>query len=227
MSRSRSRGGQEDKIRRLREEIEDFCSLHKLDERASRIMTNMHPVDIKKVIGTPFPTDCRNATAFVVSSIRKVEQEAGGRRATAGTGGLGVSRSRGGRRRAAPAAAAPAAATPAATTPAAAVTAAAAAAGTEETRTRLAATAAAAAATATTIAAEAPAPGLGGAQGITAVEEVVARGGEEEGEENEGAREEEEGEGEKGRRGPEAPQARALREQPVRRGPGGAPVRAR
>eukprot|EP00411_Alexandrium_monilatum_P020844 CAMPEP_0175208494 /NCGR_PEP_ID=MMETSP0093-20121207/13650_1 /TAXON_ID=311494 /ORGANISM="Alexandrium monilatum, Strain CCMP3105" /LENGTH=102 /DNA_ID=CAMNT_0016501677 /DNA_START=76 /DNA_END=380 /DNA_ORIENTATION=+ len=77
MSRSRSRGGQEDKIRRLREEIEDFCSLHKLDERASRIMTNMHPVDIKKVIGTPFPTDCRNATAFVVSSIRKVEQEAG------------------------------------------------------------------------------------------------------------------------------------------------------
>mmetsp|Transcript_75508 Transcript_75508/g.149275 ORF Transcript_75508/g.149275 Transcript_75508/m.149275 type:complete len:206 (-) Transcript_75508:39-656(-) len=77
MSKMSPAGNHEDRLRRLREQIEDFCGRHRLDDRASRIMANMHPADIRKVVATPFPTDCRNPTAFVVSVIRKVEQEAG------------------------------------------------------------------------------------------------------------------------------------------------------
>mmetsp|Transcript_86897 Transcript_86897/g.246407 ORF Transcript_86897/g.246407 Transcript_86897/m.246407 type:complete len:149 (-) Transcript_86897:154-600(-) len=86
MSRSRSPGGRDDRspggdhderLARLRGQLEDFTNKHKLDDRANRIMTNMHPVDAKKVMATPFPKDCRSSTAFVVSVIRKVENEAG------------------------------------------------------------------------------------------------------------------------------------------------------
>mmetsp|Transcript_58231 Transcript_58231/g.131192 ORF Transcript_58231/g.131192 Transcript_58231/m.131192 type:complete len:166 (+) Transcript_58231:77-574(+) len=77
MSRSRSPGGPEEKLRKLRAQIEEFVTDHKLDERVGRIMNNMHPVDLKRVLGTPFPTDCRNNTAFVISTIRKTEQEGG------------------------------------------------------------------------------------------------------------------------------------------------------
>eukprot|EP00448_Togula_jolla_P003242 CAMPEP_0170603188 /NCGR_PEP_ID=MMETSP0224-20130122/18782_1 /TAXON_ID=285029 /ORGANISM="Togula jolla, Strain CCCM 725" /LENGTH=179 /DNA_ID=CAMNT_0010928059 /DNA_START=160 /DNA_END=696 /DNA_ORIENTATION=+ len=40
-------------------------------------MTNMHPVDVKKVMAHPFPEDVRSPSGFVVSVIRKVEGEAG------------------------------------------------------------------------------------------------------------------------------------------------------
>mmetsp|Transcript_8687 Transcript_8687/g.19030 ORF Transcript_8687/g.19030 Transcript_8687/m.19030 type:complete len:187 (+) Transcript_8687:76-636(+) len=74
MSRSRSPLAER---ARLREKIEAFADTHKLDDRAVRIMTNMHPVDVKKVMAHPFPEDVRSPSGFVVSVIRKVEGEAG------------------------------------------------------------------------------------------------------------------------------------------------------
>lgn len=76
-SRSRSPANIEDKISQLKEKIEDFASDKRLDDRATRILMNMHPIDVKKVMSTAFPQDCRSTTAFVVSVIRKVENEAG------------------------------------------------------------------------------------------------------------------------------------------------------
>eukprot|EP00929_Paragymnodinium_shiwhaense_P087080 TRINITY_DN47384_c0_g1_i1.p1 TRINITY_DN47384_c0_g1~~TRINITY_DN47384_c0_g1_i1.p1 ORF type:complete len:303 (-),score=57.06 TRINITY_DN47384_c0_g1_i1:87-995(-) len=81
-SRSRSRGkseenlSPEERLARLRQELEDFTKKHDLDDRAHRIMANMHPFDVRAVMKHPFPTDCRNPTGFVVSVIRKVETEA-------------------------------------------------------------------------------------------------------------------------------------------------------
>merc|ERR1719330_1594866 len=79
MSRSRSRSPDnlDDRLSRLREKIEDFASDKKLDDRATRILMNMHPIDVKRVMTTPFPDDCRSTVGFVVSVIRKVEKEAG------------------------------------------------------------------------------------------------------------------------------------------------------
>eukprot|EP00927_Polykrikos_kofoidii_P054343 TRINITY_DN48770_c0_g1_i1.p1 TRINITY_DN48770_c0_g1~~TRINITY_DN48770_c0_g1_i1.p1 ORF type:complete len:219 (-),score=24.10 TRINITY_DN48770_c0_g1_i1:209-865(-) len=78
MSRSMSRAGGDlaERCARLQQEIDDFTRKHGVDDRAQRIMLNLHPTDVKNVMATPFPTECRNTTAFVVSTIRKVEKEA-------------------------------------------------------------------------------------------------------------------------------------------------------
>eukprot|EP00933_Yihiella_yeosuensis_P020118 TRINITY_DN16215_c0_g2_i1.p1 TRINITY_DN16215_c0_g2~~TRINITY_DN16215_c0_g2_i1.p1 ORF type:complete len:174 (-),score=21.77 TRINITY_DN16215_c0_g2_i1:166-687(-) len=76
--RSRSKSGDMDeRTQRHKEKIDDFASDKKLDERATRILQNMHPVDSNRVMDTPFPEDVRNTVAFVISTIRKVENETG------------------------------------------------------------------------------------------------------------------------------------------------------
>eukprot|EP00928_Gymnodinium_smaydae_P087115 TRINITY_DN7144_c0_g1_i1.p1 TRINITY_DN7144_c0_g1~~TRINITY_DN7144_c0_g1_i1.p1 ORF type:complete len:172 (+),score=28.25 TRINITY_DN7144_c0_g1_i1:155-670(+) len=74
-SRSRGGGGNGDKLLRLRKQIEDFCDKNKLDDKVSRIMTNMHPTDAKQVMDAPFPSEVRSPSGFVISVIRKVEKE--------------------------------------------------------------------------------------------------------------------------------------------------------
>mmetsp|Transcript_9327 Transcript_9327/g.16847 ORF Transcript_9327/g.16847 Transcript_9327/m.16847 type:complete len:154 (-) Transcript_9327:182-643(-) len=72
MSRSRSPG---DKRARLREQIERFVDTHKLDDKVCRIMSNMHPADVRRVMDAAFPQDVRNPSGFIISAIRKVEKE--------------------------------------------------------------------------------------------------------------------------------------------------------
>lgn len=66
----------EERVVRIRRKIEDFVEDHGLDDRVSRIMHNMHPRDVEKVLLVNFPDDCRNPSGFVVSQIRKTETEA-------------------------------------------------------------------------------------------------------------------------------------------------------
>ncbi|CAK9054237.1 Alpha/beta hydrolase domain-containing protein 13 [Durusdinium trenchii] len=65
------------RISKLRRDIDDFVKDNKLDERVGRIMQNMHPLDVQKVIKINFPDDCRSPSGFVVAQIRKAESEAG------------------------------------------------------------------------------------------------------------------------------------------------------
>mmetsp|Transcript_45338 Transcript_45338/g.84549 ORF Transcript_45338/g.84549 Transcript_45338/m.84549 type:complete len:153 (-) Transcript_45338:96-554(-) len=72
-------GGDEfdDRLAKLRRDISDFVEDNKLDDRVARIMQNMHPVDVQKVMKISFPDDCRSPSGFVVAQIRKAESEAG------------------------------------------------------------------------------------------------------------------------------------------------------
>ena len=67
----------EERIERLRREIDDFSRDKQLDCRAQRKLLSMHPADAKKVMRTPFPKDCRSTVGFVISVIRKVEAGSG------------------------------------------------------------------------------------------------------------------------------------------------------
>eukprot|EP00440_Ansanella_granifera_P053404 gb/GFBE01057891.1/.p1 GENE.gb/GFBE01057891.1/~~gb/GFBE01057891.1/.p1 ORF type:complete len:152 (+),score=15.01 gb/GFBE01057891.1/:1-456(+) len=75
-----SEKGDEDfdkKLAKLRRDIQDFIEDNKLDDRVARIMQNMHPRDVEKVLKCEFPEDCRSPSGFVVAQIRKQESEAG------------------------------------------------------------------------------------------------------------------------------------------------------
>ncbi|CAJ1428612.1 unnamed protein product [Effrenium voratum] len=65
------------RLAKLRRDIQDFVEDNKLDERVARIMQNMHPIDVQKVMKISFPDDCRSPSGFVVAQIRKAESEAG------------------------------------------------------------------------------------------------------------------------------------------------------
>eukprot|EP00913_Durusdinium_trenchii_P029212 g27386.t1 len=47
------------RISKLRRDIDDFVKDNKLDERVGRIMQNMHPLDVQKVIKINFPDDSK------------------------------------------------------------------------------------------------------------------------------------------------------------------------
>ncbi|CAE7260132.1 abhd13, partial [Symbiodinium sp. CCMP2592] len=65
------------RLTKLRRDISDFVEDNKLDDRVARIMQNMHPIDVQKVMKISFPDDCRSPSGFVVAQIRKAESEAG------------------------------------------------------------------------------------------------------------------------------------------------------
>lgn len=85
-SRGRSTGSRQDRSDddsqppdrrgKLRDEIKKFSQTNKLDEKVSSIMLHMHPVDVRRVMNHPFPKEVRSANGFVVSTIRRVEDEA-------------------------------------------------------------------------------------------------------------------------------------------------------
>eukprot|EP00403_Amphidinium_massartii_P040766 CAMPEP_0178437550 /NCGR_PEP_ID=MMETSP0689_2-20121128/35066_1 /TAXON_ID=160604 /ORGANISM="Amphidinium massartii, Strain CS-259" /LENGTH=188 /DNA_ID=CAMNT_0020059787 /DNA_START=186 /DNA_END=749 /DNA_ORIENTATION=- len=74
---SAERGGSEKRQDAEDLDIPGFVKRNRLEDRVGRIMNNMHPDDVQRVMSEgDVPENCRNPNAVIVSRIRRVEKEA-------------------------------------------------------------------------------------------------------------------------------------------------------